>query len=127
MKHWSLLLPVIGIATGCSKAEKPAAELPTQSAVYDCDNGDKITAVYDDYRVENPKVFLTIKGNQYTLDQADAASGARYTSASGLSAGKAMEWWSKGNEAWLSEGPQNLHYLMSEGTLVASCKETRKS
>ena len=127
MKDWLVLLSIIGMAAGCSKADKTAPELPSQSAVYDCDNGDKITAVYDDYRVENPKVFLTIRGEQYILDRADAASGARYTSASGLSAGKAVEWWNKGDEAWLSEGPEDLQYLMSEGTLLASCKETKQS
>lgn len=127
MKHWLVLLSVIGIATSCSKAEEAETELPAQSEVYNCDNGDNMTALYDDHRVERPKVFLTIKGEQYILDRADAASGARYTSTSGLSVGKSMEWWKKGDEVYLSEGPQDLQYLMSEAILVTSCKETKQS
>ena len=127
MKHWFVLLTVIGIAASCSKAEETEPELPAQSEVYDCDNGDNITAFYDDHRVENPKVFLTIKGEQYILDRADDAPGARYTSMSGLSTGKSMEWWKKDDEAYLSEGPQDLQYLMSEATLVAACKEAKQS
>lgn len=93
-----------------------------KSVSYECMNGMKILAKYDNIIKNNPKVILNISGKSFTLNNAISASGARYTNANGIRAGKAIQWWTKGVEATLYEGPRNEGRLLKESKIITKCR-----
>jgi membrane-bound inhibitor of C-type lysozyme len=111
--------------TACSKETATPEAKPIETINYACDNGMKIAAAYDNGTANAEKVTLTIAGKTFTLDSAISASGARYASMAGMNRDKALEWWSKGDEATLSEGPKDDKRLLKESTIVATCKEVK--
>lgn len=66
------------------------------NTTYSCDQGKTVTAEYDNTQAAQSKVALTIDGKTYQLNQAVAASGARYTTEQGLTANQGLSWHTKG-------------------------------
>ncbi|WP_282754723.1 MliC family protein [Desulfuromonas thiophila] len=90
-----LLLAAVLLCHGCAKeavapAARPRLQLADHLSVYHCDSGARIVIC-----PTNDALLLSWQDHSYRLRQAISASGARYQ-------GEGLEWWSKGNEAWLS-------------------------
>lgn len=122
LSRFVLLSSILAIVSACSPADKTKPVQAAETVSYACDNGMKITASYDNSAPENPKTTLTIAGKQYSLSNAVSASGSRYTSMSGMTDGKAIEWWTKADRGTLSEGPKDDKRLLEESIVVARCK-----
>lgn len=83
-------------ACGQPAPQSTAAGGPDDSVVYDC-AGTRLTATWQD---NGESVIVEIDGTTYTMDQAEAASGAKYADASGNS------FWTKGGTdgMWMPAG-----------------------
>lgn len=89
---------------------------PTRFA---CDNGKAVVA---SYAADGNSVSLTVDGKTLALKSVPAASGARFQSDTGLSAGKSLAWWGKGeDEAMLIQAP-NGAAPGSSGETVSVCE-----
>ncbi len=87
-----------------------AQEFTTQR--YTCDRGVEVPATYVN-GAEQSLAIIHVEGNQITLVNEPAASGARY---GWLSDGSTYVWWTKGDEA-------TLYWKTPEGeTALLSCK-----
>src|SRR5690348_2092358 len=64
---------------------------------YDCLPAHLLTVVYDNSGA-TPRATLTLDGTTHELTQIEAASGAKYATDAGLTAGKSLIWWSLGGE-----------------------------
>lgn len=91
-------------ATAVTKPAESATATASAKTTYNCDAGKTIDAQYDNHN-DDSKATLTIDGKQYTLNRAVSASGARYTTDQGLTAGEGLEWWGKDDESTLSSFP----------------------
>lgn len=89
------MVATAAVTAACSSSE-PISETPTD-AVFTC--GDTRVEARFMYR----RMALFIDGKAYALQQAESASGARYT---GRDMDKAIEFWNKGREATLTFGTQ---------------------
>lgn len=89
-----------------SALDEPGAEASADMGPvrYSCENGLGVIATYSETN-DASEVKLTIGEKSFTLPSAMAASGAKYSSPTGMSAGKTMSWWTKGSEAMLIEAP----------------------
>lgn len=121
----SLLLsaPILGLALLAGCGQKPAtapangaventltlnetAAAPTaapQTVAYDCLPALLLSATYDNSTTP-AKARLTIGDKSYDLTGVQAASGAKYATDQGRSAGKTLVWWTSGNDGTLYEG-----------------------
>ena len=90
---------------------------------YDCMPALLLSAAYDNSGA-TPKAKLTIGDKSYDLTGVQAASGAKYTTDQGRSAGKTLVWWTKGPEGTLFEG--KVGGTDADEKKVSSCSE-RKS
>ncbi len=91
-------------------AEPPAnasdgdeAMSPGPTIRYSCENGRAVLARYGDPEAGDSTVDLDIAGTRRQLTQAISATGVRYETSQGLSAGKKLAWWTKGAGAMLIE------------------------
>lgn len=98
------------------------AEAP-KTVAYDCLPALLLSAAYDNSGA-TPKAKLTIGDKSYDLTGVQAASGAKYASDQGRSAGKTLVWWTKGAEGTLYEG--KVGGTDADEKKVSSCSE-RKS
>jgi|GEM_PF-4297862 len=78
--------------------------------VYGCLDGETITAGYPDRET----AVVTYKDHAYPLKTANAANGSRYV-------GFGLQWWVKGERAWLAKLPVGNHQLRTDGL---SCTAT---
>lgn len=90
---------------------------------YDCMPALLLSATYDNSGA-TPKAKLTIGDKSYDLTGVQAASGAKYATDQGRSAGKTLVWWTKGPEGTLYEG--KIGGTDADEKKVSSCSE-RKS
>ena len=93
------------------------------TAAYDCMPALLLSATYDNSGAA-PKAKLTIGDKSYDLTGVQAASGAKYATDQGRSAGKTLVWWTKGPEGTLYEG--KVGGTDADEKKVSSCSE-RKS
>lgn len=82
------------LAAGCSSSDEPTNSDPTV-AIFQCGPAEV------EARFMSRRMALFIDGRAYSLQQAEAASGARYTGSDGL---RRIEFWNKGDEATLTFG-----------------------
>lgn len=90
---------------------------------YDCMPALLLSAVYDNSGA-TPKAKLTIGDKSYDLTGVQAASGAKYTTDQGRSAGKTLVWWTKGPEGTLFEG--KVGGTDADEKKVSSCSERKR-
>jgi hypothetical protein len=106
----------------------PAAPslVKTETATaYSCEKEGRnlpITAAYGTNAEGKPDVVLVIKGESFSLVQDEGKAG-RYSSATGLEAGKGLIWEPKGDEATLSEAPSDKIGDAAAATIVRTCKK----
>ena len=100
---------------GNETAVVPAAPVTT---AYDCMPALLLSATYDTSGA-TPTAKLTIADKSYDLTSVQAASGAKYASDQGRSAGKTLVWWTKGEEGTLFEG--KVGGTEADEKKVASC------
>lgn len=137
--------PVLALAllAGCGKKSETATANTTEPAMtanetavlgnataaapvtvgYDCMPALLLSASYDNSGA-TPKAKLTIGDKSYDLTGVQAASGAKYVTDQGRSAGKTLVWWTKGPEGTLYEG--KVGGTDADEKKVSSCSE-RKS
>lgn len=117
-------------ACGGGTDEPAPAETATEAAVavvepitYDCLPAQRLTASYDNSG-DVSKATLTLDGTTYEMTAGIAASGVRYVSETGRSAGKRLVWWTKGEEGTLYEGDASAPDAEGE-THIATCSPSR--
>lgn len=94
-------------------------------ATYHCESGATVTVRYDNRDAAAPRASLDYKGRTFDMYSVVSASGARYATEQGLEPDKGLQWWSKGNEATLSE--MIMDHTAPEPTVIETCKtEPRK-
>jgi membrane-bound inhibitor of C-type lysozyme len=81
----------------------PAAAENVITATYRCQSGQTIIARYDNSNPDAPTARLEYRGRTFDMYNVRAASGARYATEQGLSPDKGLQWWTKGDDATLSE------------------------
>lgn len=122
-------LPIILLASGLaacggSDSAMPKAVLAPPPGmlriVYSCDSGATVTAVYDNSDPAVPRARLSIRDRSFDLHNVIAASGARYATEQGFEPDKGLQWWTKGNEATLSE--MTLDHTAAEPRLIDTCR-----
>ena len=107
-------------ATANDTAATPAAA--SQTVAYDCLPALLLSATYDNSTTP-AKARLTIGDKSYDLTGVQAASGAKYASDQGRSAGKTLVWWTKGEEGTLFEG--KVGGTEADEKKVSSCSPRR--
>lgn len=117
----------IDAAAGRERAEaaasKAAASKATasKSIAYTCEKDLPITAVYGTDLAGNPDVALIIQGQNFNLAQTPAASGARYATPQGMSAGMGLVWWEKGGTAMLQQVPADKISDAAAAQTIKTC------
>jgi len=91
---WIVAAGACVLAAACSSSEAPSDRDPVVT-LYRCEES-KVEA-----RFMSRRMALFIDGKAYALQQAESASGARYT---GRDLDKKIEFWDKGDEATLTFG-----------------------
>ncbi|MCW4460345.1 MliC family protein [Sphingomonas sp. BT-65] len=102
-------------------AAAPTAAAP-QTVAYDCMPALLLSATYDNATTP-AKARLTIGDQSYDLTGVQAASGAKYATDQGRSAGKTLVWWTKGEEGTLFEG--KVGGTEADEKKVSSCSPRR--
>lgn len=123
------ILPIILLGSGLAGCVSDSRPMPkTEMApppgmlriLYSCDSGASVTAVYDNSDPAVPRARLTIRDRSFDLYNVIAASGARYATEQGFEPDKGLQWWTKGNEATLSE--MTLDHTAAEPRLIDTCR-----
>jgi membrane-bound inhibitor of C-type lysozyme len=110
-RHDRILAPLAAIATlaACSApANRESGPVAPDSAgirtvSYTCADGRRIEARYDNSVPGKSSLRLEVDGRSFEMFAVVAASGARYSTESGLKPDHGLQWWTKGREATLSE------------------------
>lgn len=99
------------LVSACSNS--PQNKVDTQTHNYQCQSGEMITASYP----TTDSAEVQYKDNQYDMEIAVSASGARYV-------GGGFEWWTKGSGAG-SEGSLFEHLADgSSGDVIEECTQS---
>lgn len=114
----SFALPGLAFADEPGTPQIPAAKII--DATYSCDSGETIKASYDNTDASAPKATLEYKGRSIDMYSVMSASGARYATEQGLETDKGLQWWTKGNEATLSE--MIMDHTAPEPTVIETCR-----
>lgn len=124
------LAPVALLAACGGGSEEPATdETATEATVavaapvtYDCLPAQRLSASYDNSG-DVSKATLTLDGATYELAAVPAASGVKYVTDAGRSAGKSLVWWTQGEEGTLYEGTAGAPDAAE--TQIASCSPSQ--
>lgn len=135
---------MLAIASGCNRdagsapqpGSSPAATTPSVTPAetstapagvsevnYDCADGRRIQAQYDNSDPERPSASLVIDGQRFEMYNVVAASGARYGTERGLKPDHGLQWWTKGDEATLSE--MVMDHTAGGPTELTTCRAIR--
>jgi membrane-bound inhibitor of C-type lysozyme len=90
----------------------------TAPVAYDCLPAQLLTVAYDNTG-PTPTATLTLDGTTHVLSQVPSASGARYATDTGRTAGKTLVWWTKGQDGTLFEG--TVGGAGEDETQIAEC------
>ncbi|HQW64363.1 MAG TPA: MliC family protein [Pseudomonadota bacterium] len=107
-------------ADGAASGAAPAAIV---EVAYTCADGRRIEARYDNTRPGQSGARLQLDGRSFELYNVVAASGARYATESGLRPDHGLQWWTKGDEATLSE--MLMDHTAPGPVLLTTCTAVR--
>ena len=113
--------PLVAVKTDVEREAEASDQQPTAAdegadVRYTCDDKRIVLARYGDEDVQ-----LSIDGKRVRLPSALAASGAKYMRKDGISPGKSLAWWSKGDEAMLIEAPSGAP-PDSDAETIVNCR-----
>jgi membrane-bound inhibitor of C-type lysozyme len=89
--------------TDTATSATPTAAMADAPVAYDCLPAQRLSVAYDN-SADPAKAALTLDGRTYDLTVGVSASGARYVTENGRTAGKTLVWWNKGQDGTLYEG-----------------------
>jgi membrane-bound inhibitor of C-type lysozyme len=89
------------------------------AATYVCDSGNTVSVRYDNTNADAPVATLEYKGQTFAMHNVRSGSGARYATEQGLTSGKGLQWWIKGDEATMSE--MLMDHTAPEPTPIETC------
>jgi membrane-bound inhibitor of C-type lysozyme len=112
-------LPTLAGADEPGTPVVPPAGEKIIEAIYHCESGATVTVRYDNSDPASPRARLDYKGRTFDMYSVVSASGARYATEQGLEPDKGLQWWSKGNEATLSE--MIMDHTAPEPTVIETC------
>jgi len=105
---------------GTIRTETPAPATPTPDTSpirYECEPQRDLTVSYDNSG-DTSIALLTMDGTTYPLGITMSASGAKYITEDGLTPGKTLVWWTKGDDGTLYEGdvgsPDDTEVMLAE-------------
>jgi membrane-bound inhibitor of C-type lysozyme len=116
---WLSLAASAALADQPDTPVMPAAAENVITATYRCGSGQTIVARYDNTDPDAPTALLEYKGRTFDMYNVRAASGARYATEQGLSPDKGLQWWTKGDDATLSE--MLMDHTAPEPVDIESC------
>lgn len=111
----------VGDATANAASNAAAAAPAIVEASYACQPAMALAARYDNSDPATARARVTIDGTSYEMTQVPAASGAKYLSSIGRTAGRTLVWWTRGPEGTLLEG--SASDPNAPETQVATCAE----
>jgi len=112
----------LGACSSTGETREPGAD--RTRVAYRCGGNQLIRVVYDYTTPAAPVVRLVVDGKTFEMRSLRSERGsARYSTESGLRDGHGLQWWTRGNEATLSEFA--LCQSRSEPVRIASCVVTR--
>jgi membrane-bound inhibitor of C-type lysozyme len=114
--------PADDMAAAPTPAQTADAAAATATPVsYDCLPAQDLSVSYDN-SVDPPTATLTLDGETYQLTAVEAASGAKYATDAGRSAGRTLVWWTQGQDGTLYEG--TVGGTEADEEEVASCSQS---
>lgn len=114
--------PGVALAFATLACATSAAD-PVQTVTYTCTDGRRIEARYDNSDPERPTARLEVDGRSFEMFNVRAASGARYSTESGLRPDHGLQWWTKGDTATLSE--MLMDHTAPGPVLLTTCTAVR--
>ncbi|WP_353643138.1 MliC family protein [Mesorhizobium sp. WSM2239] len=97
----------------------PAAAEDVIMVTYRCESSQTVIARYDNTDPDAPTARLQYRGRTFEMYNVRAASGARYATEQGLSPDKGLQWWTKGDDATLSE--MLMDHTAPEAVEIEAC------
>lgn len=95
------------VACGAATTREPEAPVPAPEAiavvVYTCADARWIEARYDNSQSGASSLRLEVDGRSFEMQSVATGSGARFATENGLKPGYGLQWWTRGEEATLSE------------------------
>lgn len=114
-----LWLAVVLLPANASGADIASSVEQVFTVTYTCKSGQNVVVRYDNTDPAAPTATLEYKGKSFALYNVRSASGARYATEQGLAPDKGLQWWTKGNDAILSE--MLMDHTAPEPTPLESC------
>lgn len=130
-RAWRILLPLalVGLPWLAMADAPDTPVVPTPSdrtpdkiiaATYVCDSGNTVSVRYDNTDADAPVATLEYKGRTFEMHNVRSGSGARYATEQGLQPDKGLQWWTKGDEATMSE--MLMDHTAPEPTPIETCR-----
>jgi membrane-bound inhibitor of C-type lysozyme len=108
--------------TGTGEAREPGAD--RTRVTYRCSDRQVIRVLYDYTTPAAPVARVVVKGQTFEMRSIRSQPGsARYSTESGLRPDHGLQWWTRGDQATLSE--MLLDHTAPEPTRIASCVISR--
>ena len=108
----------LGACSSTAETVEPGAD--RTRVAYRCTNRQLIRVMYDYTTPASPVARVVVKGETFEMRSVRSERGtARYATESGLRPGHGLQWWTRGNQATLSEVA--LDQTRPEPVQIASC------
>jgi len=112
----------LGACSGTGETREPGAD--RTRVTYRCSDRQIIRVLYDYTTPSAPVARVVVKGQTFEMRSVRSQPGsARYSTESGLRPDHGLQWWTRGNQATLSE--MLLDHTRPEPVRIASCVISR--
>jgi membrane-bound inhibitor of C-type lysozyme len=112
----------LGACSGTGETREPGAD--RTRVTYRCSDRQVIRVLYDYTVPSAPVARVVVKGQTFEMRSIRSQPGsARYSTESGLRPTHGLQWWTRGDQATLSE--MLLDHTAPEPTRIASCVVSR--
>jgi membrane-bound inhibitor of C-type lysozyme len=112
------LILALGVASAHADGTDPVP-LPGETATYKCESGAVVVAQYDVTDPAAPTARLEYAGKVFDMFNVISASGARFSTESGLQPDHGLQWWTHGDEAVMSE--MVMDHTAPGPTVIETC------